>query len=244
MKEGIQREDGNNRNFQSIISTHSSHIVAESDFNDIRYLKRTDESSVISKNLKSLELEYKNVGEDQSFRFLKQYLTLNKAELFFADKAILVEGDTERILLPAMMKKLDQETNENALLSQNISLVEVGAHSQVFEKFVDFIGIKTLIITDLDSAKVTKEDGKTKRNACKVNDSDASISTNASLKFFLGIDSLTKLNEMSFKQKCLEKETQSDKTKKWTEKDNGQIQIVFQTKEMNMEGGRISCPKF
>ncbi|WP_373272282.1 TOPRIM nucleotidyl transferase/hydrolase domain-containing protein, partial [Vibrio parahaemolyticus] len=82
----------------------------------IKYLKKTPQShQVQAKNLKDLELEYasnedpeKDAELKRSYRFLKQYLTLNRAELFFADKAIFIEGDTERIILPAMMKKIDQ----------------------------------------------------------------------------------------------------------------------------------------
>lgn len=40
LKDGIQRADGEMRSLQYIISTHSSHIVADSDFDDIKYLKR------------------------------------------------------------------------------------------------------------------------------------------------------------------------------------------------------------
>lgn len=217
--EGIIRED-KIWNLQYIVSTHSSHIVAESDFNDIRYFKRVGDAEVIAKSLKSLEGEYKEAGEEKNFRFLKQYLTLNKAELFFADKAIFVEGDTERILLPAMMKKVDQENKENPLLSQNISLVVVGSHSHVFEKFIDFIGIKTLIITDIDSAR---EDSK----ACKVNDPNAKISTNNSLKFFLGT-ALSELKSKNLEQKRLNK---SEKTEKWIHDDKGHVQIVYQVEE-------------
>ena len=70
-------------------------------------------------------------------------MTLNRAELFFADKAILIEGDTERILIPAMMKKIDEESSveDEKLLSQNISIVEVGAYSQVYEKLIS-LGLK------------------------------------------------------------------------------------------------------
>lgn len=234
LNEGIVREDGNWK-LQYIVSTHSSHIVAESDFNDIRYLKRIGESQVIAKNLKSLEREYEEAGEEKNFRFLKQYLTLNKAELFFADKAILVEGDTERILLPAMMKKVDQENEENPLLSQNISLVEVGAHSQVFEKFIDFIGVKTMIITDLDSAEIVDEDGTARRKACQTANANASVSTNASLKFFLGTDSLDDLKGKILEQKRLNKENQKDETKKWVQNIDGHVQIVYQLKEENSD---------
>lgn len=60
------------------------------------------------KNLKDLQKEYDN-DEQQWYTFLKHYLTLNRSELFFADKAIFIEGDTERILLPVFMRKIDQE---------------------------------------------------------------------------------------------------------------------------------------
>lgn len=198
LREGLYREDGTKISLQYVVSTHSSHIVSESHFNDIKYLKRESENSVVSKNLQALEKEYVENGEEQNYRFLKQYLTLNRSELFFADKAALVEGDTERILLPAMMKKLDQETTENPLLLQNISIVEVGAHSQIFEKFIDFVGIKTLIITDIDTyyeeikyeadgiTPQLHKNGNEKIQVCKcpANDAKAKYSSNYSLLFF------------------------------------------------------------
>ena len=145
IKELLQSEkicaDGNVINVQTIITSHSSHIVSESDFDDIKYFCRISPSEVISKNLNSLEAEYKDESDpdNKRFKFLKQYLTLNYAEIFFADKVILYEGDTERILLPAMMKKIDQEEKQSDthLLSQNISLIAAGANSQIFSQFLE-----------------------------------------------------------------------------------------------------------
>lgn len=158
--DGIKREDGENRILQYVITTHSSHIVADSDFDDIKYLKIQSTSNVIAKNLKDLKEEY-TIDTDQ-YEFLKQYLTISRAEIFFADKAVLIEGDTERILIPTFMRKIDIEEKARLeaegikddflpLLSQNISIVEVGAYSQIFEKFIQFLGIKGIIITDIDS---------------------------------------------------------------------------------------------
>ncbi|MDU8269531.1 AAA family ATPase [Pseudomonas syringae] len=127
---GISRDNGVTRTLQTILSTHSSYIVSESDFEDIKYFKKTD-GCVTSKNLKDLKDYY---GDSQHYTFLKQYLTIHRSELFFADKAIFIEGDTERVLLPAMMMKVDQEdlvnniksgtTSHIPLLSQNISMIE------------------------------------------------------------------------------------------------------------------------
>lgn len=108
--EGIKRQDGEHRDLQYIISTHSACIVADSDFDDIKYLKRENGTGVIAKNLKDLKDEYDT--ETPQYQFLKQYLTISRAEIFFADKAILIEGDTERILVPTIMRKVDIEEGQ------------------------------------------------------------------------------------------------------------------------------------
>ena len=120
---------------QTLITTHSSHIVSDCNFDDLIYFKR-DNGTAVSKAFNSLKEEY---GDEQlGYKFVKQYLTLNSSELFFADKVICVEGDTERILIPTMMQKVDisnpinRTSNTMPLLSQNISIIETGAHSQVF----------------------------------------------------------------------------------------------------------------
>jgi predicted ATP-dependent endonuclease of OLD family len=240
---GIVRSDGQSRSFQYIISSHSAHIVADSDFMDIKYLKNSGIAGVQSKNLKDLEKEYVDAGEVQNFKFLKQYLTLNRAELFFADKTIFIEGDTERILLPAMMKKLDQEFPSNPLLSQNISIVEVGAHSQIFEKFIEFIGLqKTLIITDIDSYYEEPEyetDGvtqKTYKNGnpifvskpCRAGDVKGQYTSNSSLIFFYGgKKDLTYFITLQSDWKTLRK----NRKKMWNSNRKGNLRMAFQTSE-------------
>lgn len=191
--EGNRNSKKTKFNLQSIITTHSSHIVAESNFDAIKYFSKKD-NKVDSKNLKDLQTDY---DEDSSqYQFLKQYLTLNRAELFFADKAILIEGDTERILLPAMMNKLDIENSfDLPLLSQNISIIEVGAYAHIFEKFIDFIDVKYLLITDIDTFKLvpkkkkkTTDEDKMKKEPCSPIDKDVAGISNASLNHFVKKD--------------------------------------------------------
>jgi len=168
---------------------------SQSKFEDVKYFKFQN-NEIVSKNLfKELESKYREVfpddkKEDKEFKFLKQYLTIHRSELFFADKIIFIEGDTERILLPAMLQKFDQRIDESRkkLLSQNISIIDVGANSKVFDPFLKFLDIKTLIITDLDSVKEvekTKADGsKYKVNeACPVIEGEKT--SNASINHFL-----------------------------------------------------------
>lgn len=170
---------------QTLITTHSSHIVSDCNFDDLIYFKR-DNGTAVSKAFNSLKKEYSD--EQLGYKFVKQYLTLNSSELFFADKVICVEGDTERILIPTMMQKVDisnpinQASNTMPLLSQNISIIETGAHSQVFRKLFDFLGIKVLIITDIDPAN---KNGNNRLTSCSA--VEATSTTNASIKSFFDI---------------------------------------------------------
>lgn len=211
-------------NLQTIISTHSAHITSQSSFNDIKYFYKESINNVISKNLSELENRYGTEDEEKrNFQFLKQYLTLNKSELFFAEKVIFIEGNTERILLPSMMKKIDNENqraaNYNPLLSQNISIVEVGAYSHVFDNFLTFLGIKTLIITDLDSVK-----SNANGNKCKV--SEGTHTSNASIKYFLKDVDFNTLKTLLHKSKILSKNDNN-----WKENEDGLICIVYQTEQ-------------
>lgn len=166
---------------QTLVTTHSSHIVSRCEFGNIRYLQNHDEDKcVIVKNfLAELSLKY---TDKKDFKFLKQYITLNAAELFFASKVIFIEGATERMLLPYFIDEYDAENGTN-LKAQNISVLEVGANAKAFDHFLSFIGVKTLIITDIDTTEpIAGEKGK-RFKSCKV---DAGFNTsNASLKHFL-----------------------------------------------------------
>jgi predicted ATP-dependent endonuclease of OLD family len=222
LQEGIQRDDGENRKLQYIISTHSSHIVANSDFDDIKYLRRSNNNSVVVKNLKDLKTKYEK--ETQQYQFLKQYLTISRAEIFFADKAILIEGDTERMLMPAMMKKLDIEERDInhtglPLLSQNISIIEVGAYSQIFDEFINFLGIKTLIITDLDTIDKNGKKSEVERGeSC----------SNGAIAHYFNKSIIADLKKYSMQNKILGR---NETNKIWTEQHAGNLCVVYQTEE-------------
>ena len=82
-------------------------------------------------------------------------MTLTKCDLYFADKAILVEGTTERLLMPKLCELVDQSLDDkHKLARQYISNVEVGgAYAHIFYPLLDFLELKTLVITDIDSTQ-------------------------------------------------------------------------------------------
>lgn len=174
---------------QAVITTHSSHIISKSDFEDIRYLSKDPKTNGVKlKNFHTdLRLEYEAMEDSGPalFKFLKQYLTINSAELFFASKAIFIEGTTESILLPWFIQQFDKEFDGN-LSSQNITVLEVGANAKAFAPFLNFIGVKTLIITDIDTTEytVSADTKKSAYRACRVNGS--THTSNETLKHFFG----------------------------------------------------------
>lgn len=238
LREGKKCKDGSDIVVQTLITTHSSHIVAECDFDDIKYFCRVSPYAVISKNLCSLEAEYKDETDpnNKRYKFLKQYLTLNYAEVFFADKVILYEGDTERILLPAMMRKINQEEEASGmpLLSQNISIIAAGANSQLFSPLLAFLDIKTLIITDIDAVKKKEIKGKgTYYVACEVEKGEKT--SNHALNYYFkealenwGRNDLTFFKKQNARQKVL-----SYIQKNWQQNEDGKLMIAYQTKEEN-----------
>lgn len=158
-----------NLQIQVIITTHSSHILSESGidtdrgFNRIRYFNRLKTEGgfkITNRDFNNLEIK----DDKRTFRFLRQYLTLHKSDLFFADKVILVEGTTERMLLPQMIKK-----SAPSLCNEYVSVLEVGgAYAHSFKELLEFINVKTLIITDIDSAQEYQDGDKKKTRKCKV----------------------------------------------------------------------------
>jgi hypothetical protein len=137
---------------QFIVSTHSSHVANAAGFESIRYFLPTSANGVRQTKIKDLR-EGLRTTPKQHRRFLHQYLTLTRCDLFFADKAVLIEGTGERLLLPVIINKLEEaEPAAPMLSSQYMTTIEVGgAYAHMFFDLLDFLELRTLIITDLDS---------------------------------------------------------------------------------------------
>jgi len=164
---------------QFIVSTHSSHIANASGFEGIRYFLPTSVNGVRRTRIKDLRQGLRNTPEEHR-KFLRQYLTLTRCDLFFADKAVLIEGTSERLLLPVIIDKLEQAEpgQPTKLSSQYVTTMEVGgAHAHIFFALLDFLELRTLIITDFDSVTV-------KHTACPVH--KGSSTSNACLKSWFG----------------------------------------------------------
>ena len=189
-------------NMQTIISTHSPHIVSNHPFENIRYMslkKGEDGDNVEIKNFYN-ELSKKYVGEKKEFSFLTQYLSVQSSELFFADKAIFIEGISEGILIDYFTNQYDTKRNleevkkkeEDAeyksdyipLSAQNITVIQAGANAKAFRHFIEFLQIPTLIITDIDTVYRKVGGKRITYPACSVSDAGCCNTSNATIKYY------------------------------------------------------------
>lgn len=185
---------------QFVVSTHSSHIANAAGFESIRYFLgqkiSCSPNAPRRTKIKDLRKGLKEIDPVDK-KFLHQYMTLTRCDLFFADKAVLVEGLSERLLLPEIIKKLELSNSALPKLSaQYLTVMEVGgAYAHLFFELLDFLELRTLIITDLDS--VEKAGGE----ACAVHTGQSS--SNACLKAWFKNDkpvTLAALRSMTSEQ--------------------------------------------
>lgn len=217
------------KNLQTFISTHSSHIVSQCNFEDLKYFKQEGQNIRIKNFYHDLEEKY--AGEHEYFKFLKQYLSLYSSELFFAEKIIFIEGITEKMLFPYFVKIFDSE-NVNTpdyvpISSQNITILEVGANAKVFCHFLEFLDIKTLIITDIDTNQPITYPAKGANPAYITNEACAVLNgkgtSNATIRHFLKVPPDKDSAEYKeWFQKLLDNTLSSD---------SSNIKVCYQTKE-------------
>ena len=206
---------------QTFLSSHSAHVANTIPFTQIRYAQKTRDG-IVYKNLSTFAGEHRDNAD-----FIMKYLTLTRCDLLFADKAILVEGASERILLPDIIEKCaaagDFDGQKYKLTEQYCSLIEVGgAYAYKFLPFVEFLGIPCLVITDLDPVAGTHN------KAVPV--SQGETTSNATIKWWvrrnvgLPEDGSSRIELSSVISMDVEKKTQ------------GQCHIEFQTEEHGLCG--------
>lgn len=187
---------------QVVITTHSSHIVAEANLDLVRYFRRTKTqySTATDMLVASEVLSLANFNpedlEPDNLEFLRRYITLTHCDLFFADAAILVEGTVERLLMPMMIESVTPE-----LKPAYLTVLELGgAYAHRFVQLLKFINLPTLVITDLDSV-----DPATRNSTCRADLPDA-VTSNASIKELTGKKVVSELLELSGDEKAASEE--------------------------------------
>lgn len=115
------REIAETANHQVFICTHSTHFV------DLEHYKEVKVITNYSPEKGTCVREYVNElfeGDDTDERkkrfHMAQWINPDRAEMFFAKKVIFVEGETEKVVLPYLAKKL-------GVFDPDISIIDCGS---------------------------------------------------------------------------------------------------------------------
>lgn len=136
------KQDDPGQQVQVLLTTHSPQLAASASLETM--------TMVVGHRTFPLGTGHTRLGADD-YEFLSRFLDATKANLFFARALIVVEGDGENLLLPAIAEKLGKP-----LSSHGVSLVNVGhrglfRYSRILQRTAgDPIPVPVALIADRD----------------------------------------------------------------------------------------------
>lgn len=179
-------------NLRVIVTTHSPYIVGETPFTRLGWVKKEGQHSALH------IAEVKNVKEQETFN---AYSDEVNALLFFADKVVIVEGESDaRVIKLLLAKKL-------GAASHRISIISASGNAN-FSPFLRMIRswntakIPHLVVTDFDS--LTKSRGR----AVLLGAKDAGYSITGEAAYYARIDAVLDKDEAEFSAVASEATTQ------------------------------------
>lgn len=151
------KENQKNEVNQIFITTHSPNITAAVDLDDLIVLQKDKKEVRVAYPGKVFRKDEKD--DQKSKNYVKRFIDVTKADIFFAKNLILVEGIAEQLLIPEFAKKLNADFADS-----HTSIINIGG--RYFEHFLKLfdterspyaIKKKVACITDLDPVRKGKD---------------------------------------------------------------------------------------
>lgn len=127
---------------QVLMTSHSPNVASKVDL----------ERLVIVHHAQAFPMSSQFTKLDKSdYRFLKHFLDVSKANLFFARGVLMVEGPSEQILLPAIAECLDRPFTNYGVSIVNVGHVGFFRYAHIFQRTDSRVmDIRVACATDLD----------------------------------------------------------------------------------------------
>jgi putative ATP-dependent endonuclease of OLD family len=124
-----------------LLTTHSPHIVSVSPLDSLVSLRRSGDATEAAS---TAGLAF----DDADRADLERYLDVSRGEILFAKGVLLVEGDAEVYLVPALARLIGKDLDRLGIVVCSIS----GTHFRPYVKFVgpNGLNIPFAVLTDLD----------------------------------------------------------------------------------------------
>ena len=129
---------------QIIVTTHSPNLASAIELNNMVIIRKGKAFS-LAEGLTELSTS--------DYRFLKRFLDVTKANLFFACGVSIVEGDAENILLPTLASLLDRDFTAHGVSIVNVGGVGLRRFARIFQRKnmqAGQLDIPVACITDMD----------------------------------------------------------------------------------------------
>ncbi len=138
-----ERTDG--QHIQIIVTTHSPNLASEVKLDNLVLIRDGHGYAMAEGQTKLTRSDY---------RFLQRFLDVTKANLFFARGVIIVEGDAENILLPAIARLIGRDFEQYGVSVVNVGGVGLSRYGRIFMRnkldAEGEISIPVSCMTDMD----------------------------------------------------------------------------------------------
>ena len=114
-----------NSSVQVLLTTHSPNLASKVDLECVTLMHKGKAFSLASDCTRLDRSDY---------RFLRRFLDVTKANLFFAKGVIIVEGDAENILLPVLAELLGRSFSKNGVSVVNVGHVGLFRYARIFQR--------------------------------------------------------------------------------------------------------------
>lgn len=145
LQEQAEKKRADGQRIQIIVTTHSPNLASDLKLANL----------VLIEGGRAFPLcEGKTKLSASDYRFLERFLDVTKANLFFARAVLIVEGDAENILLPAIARLLGRDFHHYGVSVVNVGGVGLSRYARIFmredEAKDGVINIPVACITDMD----------------------------------------------------------------------------------------------
>ncbi|MEW6601014.1 MAG: AAA family ATPase [Nitrospirota bacterium] len=140
---------------QVIFCTHSNFFINMFNYKNIAIARREDNRPCTAYQYRGDIFEAEEAEAKRRLKKVFRYLSLfdlSRSELFFSKKVVLVEGDTEKFIIPFWASKLAIADSKYDFSSSNISVVECGGKSNlhIFMRVLNRFSIPYIVLHDVD----------------------------------------------------------------------------------------------
>ncbi|MFA6411730.1 MAG: AAA family ATPase [Syntrophales bacterium] len=119
------QEEAKEKGIQVIVTTHSPNLASAIELANMVMIRNGHAFSLAEEETKL---------EPSDYRFLKRFLDVTKANLFFARGVMIVEGDAENILLPTLANILGRDFTEHGVSVVNVGSVGLRRYARIFQR--------------------------------------------------------------------------------------------------------------